>query len=172
MAAAGEEVGRDNDARGAGVDQLPLVLGQRIANDALVIGTRSGVFVTQSTAFGTWAKYGTGLPDVLVYDMTYNATDDVLVIGSLGRGAWKVSGASLPFSGSGAGPSASITSGSGNVTLNATAGIFLSGNDADILSRAQRARSLFDQGDFMSDVVVSHARTRTTRFTSSAAVAS
>jgi hypothetical protein len=31
---------------------------------------------------------GAGLPNVFVWDLDYNATDDVLVAGTLGRGAW------------------------------------------------------------------------------------
>ena len=34
---------------------------------------------------GAWFRLGTGLPNVVVYDMQYNATDKVLVVGTMGR---------------------------------------------------------------------------------------
>jgi len=33
---------------------------------------------------------GDNLPNAPVYDMVYDVTDDVLVVGTLGRGAWTV----------------------------------------------------------------------------------
>ena len=35
-----------------------------------------------------WDKLGTGLPTAPVWDMEYDVTDNVLVVGTLGRGAW------------------------------------------------------------------------------------
>jgi subtilisin-like proprotein convertase family protein len=59
-----------------------------ILDGALVIGTRSGIFVSNVSTIGTWEQVGTGLPGVLVADLEYNITDDVLVAGTLGRGVW------------------------------------------------------------------------------------
>jgi hypothetical protein len=56
--------------------------------DRLVVGTNAGVLV--SVSFGTWSKLGMGLPNAPVWDLDYDVTDDVLVAGTLGRGAWIV----------------------------------------------------------------------------------
>ncbi|EFO81719.1 BNR repeat-containing protein [Oscillochloris trichoides DG-6] len=63
----------------------------------LAVGTRSGVFASQLTNLGTWVKLGISLPDVLAYELTYDVTDDVLVVATLGRGAWKLPTASAAF---------------------------------------------------------------------------
>lgn len=43
-----------------------------------------------------WTKVGRGLPHAFFYDLHYNAVCDVLVVGSLGRGAWTLD---APFQG-------------------------------------------------------------------------
>ena len=61
------------------------------ADDALVVGTSSGVFYANLSGLGgaaSWSKFGGNLPDVLVYDLEYDATDNALVAGTMGRGAW------------------------------------------------------------------------------------
>ncbi len=63
-------------------------------DSSVVIGTRSGVFASRISALGGWERVGTGLPDVLVADLEYNATDDVLVAGTLGRSVWTLANAS------------------------------------------------------------------------------
>jgi len=65
------------------------------ANPYLAVGTRSGVFVSLASSFGTWVKLGSALPDVLVFDLVFNATDDILIAGTFGRGVWTVPNASL-----------------------------------------------------------------------------
>ncbi len=60
----------------------------------IAVGTRSGVFASKVSALGSWFKLGTDLPDVLVYELDYDATDDVLAAGTLGRGAWLLATAS------------------------------------------------------------------------------
>jgi hypothetical protein len=65
-------------------------------DDALVVGTSSGVFYARVSGLGgaaSWNKFGSNLPDVIVYDLEYDATDNVLVAGTLGRGAWQVNNA-------------------------------------------------------------------------------
>lgn len=61
-------------------------------NDALVVSSFGGVFVAyESTGFTVWSPLGTGLPNSGGYlDLHYVAADDILVAGSLGRGAWKM----------------------------------------------------------------------------------
>jgi len=54
----------------------------------IVVGAEPGVFVTSTAAPGIWNELGTNLPNAPVWDMDYDPTDDVLVIATLGRGAW------------------------------------------------------------------------------------
>ncbi len=56
--------------------------------DRLVVGTNAGVRVSVDGSFGTWFQLGTDLPNAPVWDLDYDASDDVLVAGTLGRGAW------------------------------------------------------------------------------------
>ena len=63
-------------------------------SNALVVGTSSGVFTAEVSALGAatpWSRLGNNLPDAIVYDLEYDATDNVLVAGTMGRGAWMVS---------------------------------------------------------------------------------
>lgn len=61
-------------------------------NPGLVVGSIRGVFVARaSTGYSTWTRLGTGLPNTLVFDLDYDVSDQVLVAGMLGRGAWKLS---------------------------------------------------------------------------------
>jgi hypothetical protein len=58
------------------------------------VGTNAGVLVSVEGSFGNWFKLGTGLPNAPVWSLDYDATDDVLVAGTLGRGAWTVANVS------------------------------------------------------------------------------
>ncbi|MCE5266813.1 MAG: hypothetical protein LLG00_02875, partial [Planctomycetaceae bacterium] len=60
-------------------------------NAAVVVVGSQGIFVSQSRKLGTWSALGTGLPTVPVLDVTYNAKDNVLLVGTLGRGVWEFS---------------------------------------------------------------------------------
>jgi hypothetical protein len=57
-------------------------------SNALVVGTSNGVFASLLTSLGTWFELGDDLPNAPVWDLDYSAIDDVLVAGTLGRGAW------------------------------------------------------------------------------------
>jgi Bacterial Ig domain len=60
-----------------------------VSRDLLLVGTNAGVFVSFSTSgFTSWNKLGIGLPKVQVWDLDYDVVDDVLLAGTLGRGAW------------------------------------------------------------------------------------
>jgi len=63
---------------------------------ALLVGTDRGIFVAfESSGYSTWARLGgDGLPNAPVFELDYNVEDDVLVVGLLGRGAWKYGPAS------------------------------------------------------------------------------
>lgn len=81
---------------GGALRQLAYVPGT--SSDFLVVASESGVFFSSSTAFGAWASLGSGLPNAQVWDLDYDATGDVLVAGTLGRGAWKLSSVSSDLS--------------------------------------------------------------------------
>jgi Ca2+-binding RTX toxin-like protein len=63
-------------------------------NDFVAVGTRVGVFIMNVTTTGVWVELDPSLPTVPVYDLDYDAADDVLVAGTLGRGAWLFQAAS------------------------------------------------------------------------------
>jgi hypothetical protein len=63
--------------------------------DYVLVGADAGVFIASLSdfsagAFQSWKEMGDNLPNAPVYDMTYDAIDDVLVAGTLGRGAWTI----------------------------------------------------------------------------------
>ena len=57
------------------------------AGDQIALGTRSGVYVANALST-TWSLLGTGLPDVLVFDLRYIPEQKLLIAGTLGRGVW------------------------------------------------------------------------------------
>ncbi|MEM9408574.1 MAG: hypothetical protein AAGA81_21260, partial [Acidobacteriota bacterium] len=57
-------------------------------NDRIVVGSGRGVFVADDADFEDWSELGTGLPNVLVLELGYDTDDELLVAGTLGRGAW------------------------------------------------------------------------------------
>ena len=79
------------------IDFFPSTSGPR-----LLVGGSTGVFSGLVSTPGTWVELGANLPNAVVMDLRYDATDDVLVAGMLGRGAWMVSNLSQRF-GSGVG---------------------------------------------------------------------
>jgi Ca2+-binding RTX toxin-like protein len=56
--------------------------------DEIAVGGRSGVNHMRTDSVGNWGTLAAGLPEVLVFDLDYDPTDDLLVAGTLGRGAW------------------------------------------------------------------------------------
>jgi hypothetical protein len=59
--------------------------------DAVIAGTQNGIyFATEATGFTVWKRLGNGLPTVPVFDLTYDRDDDVLIAGTMGRGAWRL----------------------------------------------------------------------------------
>lgn len=61
---------------------------------SILVGTHAGVYVSSSPNLGFWSMVGTNLPNAPVLDMEYNQAKDVLLVGTLGRGAWLVPNAS------------------------------------------------------------------------------
>ncbi|MFO1493206.1 MAG: hypothetical protein U1F26_00920 [Lysobacterales bacterium] len=61
-------------------------------DDALVVAADRGVYVSfASGGFSVWQRLGTGFPNAIVFELEYDRTDNVLVAGTLGRGAWILS---------------------------------------------------------------------------------
>jgi len=58
------------------------------ADGSVIVGGNNGVFIASGPAFTTWVELGADLPTALIYDMEYDPTDEILLAGSLGRGAW------------------------------------------------------------------------------------
>jgi hypothetical protein len=78
--------------RGALNSRLAVIPGS--GNTAVLFGGSGGVFRMLTSAPGVWTKFGAGLPNALTGGMVYNAADDVLVVGTHGRGAWELPNAS------------------------------------------------------------------------------
>jgi Ca2+-binding RTX toxin-like protein len=66
-------------------------------DESLLVGGQGGVYrlINSATADANaiWTSFGQGLPNVIVTDLHYDKTDDVLVAGTFGRGIWSVTGA-------------------------------------------------------------------------------
>ena len=43
----------------------------------VVVGTNTGVFASLTSSLGTWFQFGSGMPNVPVWDMDYDITDDI-----------------------------------------------------------------------------------------------
>lgn len=66
-------------------------------DEIVLVGGSGGVFRTLNPSGGAnaiWTEFGSSLPNGLVSDLRYDATDDVLLAGTRGRGAWTISSAS------------------------------------------------------------------------------
>ncbi len=71
------------------------------STEVLLTGGNDGVFRTINPTTGsspTWFELGANLPNSVVKDLEYDRTDDVLVAGLWGRGAWTISSASTNVS--------------------------------------------------------------------------
>ncbi|HYR26986.1 MAG TPA: VWA domain-containing protein, partial [Thermoanaerobaculia bacterium] len=60
------------------------------ADGAVVIGAENGVFAARGPQYTTWEPVGDGLPRAPVYDLEYDAVDEILAAGLMGHGAWSV----------------------------------------------------------------------------------
>jgi hypothetical protein len=83
-------------------------------NAILTVGGWGGAFALRSPGLAgtttTWADMGTGLSNAVVMDLRYDAKDNILVAGTLGRGAWSLSnpGSEVPAPGPLPGPLPSL----------------------------------------------------------------
>ena len=71
-----------------------VVYAEQGAVDAILVGGLGGVFRMITDDPGDWHEYGQFLPNAVVYDLDFNLGDNVLIAGTLGRGAWEVANAS------------------------------------------------------------------------------
>lgn len=95
-------------------------------NDRIAVGTNVGVFVSRESSLGTWFQLGSGLPNAPVWDLDYDIADDVLVAGTMGRGAWTLSAIATlntpPIANAGPDQTVECTNASGaSVTLDGSA---------------------------------------------------
>ncbi|NOS70945.1 MAG: LEPR-XLL domain-containing protein [Verrucomicrobia bacterium] len=74
-------------------NQLVVVVGARDGVYRLGVGDLAGLQANPKT-YALWSRFGVGLPNVQVADLQYNATDNVLVAGTRGRGDWLIANAS------------------------------------------------------------------------------
>jgi hypothetical protein len=57
----------------------------------ILAGGDNGVFLSGGLNFGIWTELGAlSLPNAPVFSLVYDSADDVLVAGTLGRGAWEI----------------------------------------------------------------------------------
>ena len=62
-------------------------------DEVVFLGGLGGVFATDdpyANETTNWVEFGTGLPNVQVKDVRFDATDNLLYVATLGRGAWSV----------------------------------------------------------------------------------
>jgi photosystem II stability/assembly factor-like uncharacterized protein len=77
------------------IEFLPLPSG-----DALAVGTDDGVYITRlSNGPLWWTRLGSSLPRAIAYSLRYDPGDQILAVGTLGRGAWTYPLAGWPQTG-------------------------------------------------------------------------
>jgi hypothetical protein len=68
-----------------------------VAEPFVAAGTRRGMFRMNLSNLGVWTEWGTGVfPNVLVYSLDYDPLDKLLIAGTMGRGAWRISVNPIP----------------------------------------------------------------------------
>ena len=88
---------------------------QTIRNIVLIAGGFGAFEMRRPGAGGaSWTPLSTGIPNALVQDLHYDYTNDVLVAGSLGRGAWTLTSF---FRGGGGTGSVAVATASGAPSL-------------------------------------------------------
>lgn len=82
------------EAPGAQLWSLEVVPVAGTPHYAVLLGTDAGVFMTQTQNLGAWAELGNNLPNSNAFDLQYDSVDDVLLVGTQGRGSWLLRDAS------------------------------------------------------------------------------
>jgi hypothetical protein len=61
--------------------------------NALIVGSDRGVFISYlASGFSIWSRLGSGLANAPVFELDYDTADGLLLAGTLGRGAWTITG--------------------------------------------------------------------------------
>jgi hypothetical protein len=68
-------------------ERIPRRVNPRLAVFGLFDGA-ADVKVMDLAAPGVWTSLGPGLPNTLIYELDDDPNDDVMVAGTMGRGAW------------------------------------------------------------------------------------
>ncbi|MEM7081560.1 MAG: Ig-like domain-containing protein [Pseudomonadota bacterium] len=64
------------------------------AFDAVIIGTDRGLYVsTDNEQFDEWVRLDSNVPNVPVFELNYDQDNDLLIVGTLGRGTFGIAGA-------------------------------------------------------------------------------
>jgi photosystem II stability/assembly factor-like uncharacterized protein len=83
------------DIGSAGAEDLRSIAFIPGSASTLVVGASDGVYVTDGEAtLHHWAKLTGDLPNTIAYTLDYDASDDVLLIGTMGRSTWLLPDAS------------------------------------------------------------------------------
>jgi photosystem II stability/assembly factor-like uncharacterized protein len=83
------------DIETAGADDLRSIAFIPGSANTVVVGSSDGVYVTDADATSHhWAKLTGALPNTIAYTLDYDSSDDVLLIGTMGRGTWLLPDAS------------------------------------------------------------------------------
>ena len=68
----------------------------RTADGLVVVGGDAGVFWAPGPNFSNWRRLGEALPTAPVFELEYDAVDEIVLAGTLGRGAWTLDVGALP----------------------------------------------------------------------------
>jgi hypothetical protein len=75
---------------GSGTNSIRSIAFAPGSPSSLLVGGMNGVFRMALDNPGVWQQFGTGLSNAPVWDLDYDATADILVASTIGRGAWKL----------------------------------------------------------------------------------
>ena len=86
--------------RGGELVSLEYIPGAAGTSDFVLAGGQQGVFQMRVNAPGMWDEFDADLPNIQVWELDYDPVDNVLVAGTIGRGAWSFPNANLGFAAS------------------------------------------------------------------------
>lgn len=120
-----DEVGAKLTATGKKFHAIQIVNGSPTSS-AVVVGVDNGVYMAiDPTNAKSWAEVGTNLPNAVVSSLVYVPSQDLLIAGTLGRGAW-----TLPsFKSSAVVPAVNNTTGTLQITGDASQNNITVGRD-------------------------------------------
>ena len=74
-----------------GISSIVFVPG--VVGGLVLAGAGNGMWMTDAADLGAWSKVSGRLPNAVVASLEFDPVDDVLLAGTLGRGAWKLDNA-------------------------------------------------------------------------------